>query len=261
MIVDCHTHIFESGRGGPFDLPGGADDLVREMDAHLVDASIVLPTPGSATNEFVQRECSRYPGRLIAFYNPDFKKPKKTVRLMESFFKTHGFKGLKIHPRLQGVTVEDSVVGEVLAWAQEHNVVVLFDVFMWGPTLDNLALHPMAYHRVAQTFPRLNMILAHAGGYKLHEAFMVAKSNSNVYLDISFTPVYFQGSSLAADCALLCTRLPAGRVMFGSDFPFVKYKDSLTAVDQLLAGCGTAISSEVMGNAVATLLNLKSGSL
>jgi predicted TIM-barrel fold metal-dependent hydrolase len=256
MIVDCHTHIFESGRGGPFDLPCGVDDLLREMDANGVDASIVLPTPGSATNEFVQRECSRYPGRLIPFYNPDFRKPKKTVRLMDSFYKTHGFRGLKIHPRLQGVTVEDSVVGEVLAWAQEHGVVVLFDVFMWGPTLDNLALHPMAYHRVAQTFPKLKMILAHAGGYKLHEAFMVAKSNLNVYLDISFTPVYFQGSSLAADCALLCSRLPAGRVIYGSDFPFVQYTDALGAARKVLEGRDTTIVSEVMGTAVARLLAL-----
>jgi predicted TIM-barrel fold metal-dependent hydrolase len=256
MIVDCHTHIFEAGSGGPFNLPSRGDDLVREMDAHGVDVSVVLPTPDSATNEFVQSECARWPDRLVPFYNPDFREPAKTVAVMESFYNSYGPKGLKIHPRLQGVTVEDSVVKEVLTWADERGVVVLFDVFMWGETVDNLLLHPLAYHKVAQSFPSLKMILAHAGGYKQHEAFIVAKSNPNVYLDLSLSPVYFKGSSLASDCTMLCTRLPAGRVIYGSDFPFVWSADSLAAVRKILADCSEEISREVMGLAMARLLEL-----
>jgi predicted TIM-barrel fold metal-dependent hydrolase len=259
MIVDCHTHIFEAGRGGPFNLPCGADDLVREMDAHGVDVSVVLPLPGVASNEFVQRECARHPGRLTPLYNPEFDVMNETLRKMETFFGSYAPKGLKIHPRNQGVSVNDSVVAEVLHWAAEKALPVLFDVFPWGKSLDNLALHPLAYHQVAQKFPNLKLILAHAGGYKLMEAFMVAKSNVNVFLDISFTPLYFTGSSLAADCGFLCRRLPAGRVLYGSDFPSVHFGDSLEAARQLLANAGDLIATETMGTAAARVFGLTQG--
>jgi uncharacterized protein len=256
MIVDCHTHIFEAGRGGPFDLPCSADDLVREMDAHGVDVSLVLPLSGVASNEFVQQECTRHPGRLTPLYNPDFESANETLRKMEAFFGSYGPKGLKIHPRNQGISVSDSRVVEVLQWAAEKAVPVLFDVFPWGKSLDNLALHPLAYHEVAQKIPNLRLILAHAGGYKLLEAFMVAKSNPNVFLDISFTPTYFSESSVVTDCAFLCRRLPAGRVLYGSDFPSVRFGDGLHAARQLLTDAGSQITDEVMGTAAARLFKL-----
>lgn len=257
MIVDCHTHIFETGRGGPFNLPSSADDLVREMDAHGVDISIVLPLPGVATNEFVQRECARHPGRLAPLYNPEFGEPNETLRKMVAFFDSYAPKGLKIHPRNQGVSVEDEVVIKVLQWADEKGLPVLFDVFPWGKSLDNMALHPLAYHRVAQKLPNLKLILAHAGGYKLTEAYMVAKSNPNVFLDISFTPLYFKGSSLVSDCGVVCGLLPPGRVLYGSDFPSVRYGDSLEAARNLLTNIGDQIIAEIMGNAAARMFELR----
>jgi predicted TIM-barrel fold metal-dependent hydrolase len=259
MIVDCHTHIFEAGRGGPFNLPCSADDLVREMDAHGVDVSVVLPLPGVASNEFVQRECARHPKRLTPLYNPEFDATNETLQKMEAFFGSYAPKGLKIHPRNQGVSVNDSVVLEVLHWAAEKALPVLFDVFPWGESLDNLALHPLAYHQVAQKFPNLKLILAHAGGYKLMEGFMVAKSNANVFLDISFTPLYFHQSSLAADCAFLCRRLPVSRVLYGSDFPSVRFSESLDAARQLLASASAEITDETMGKAAARVFGLTQG--
>src|SRR5713226_1905548 len=98
MTIDSHTHVFEAGHGGPFGLPCSADDLVRQMDAHGVDCSVVLPLPGVATNEFVQRVCSRSAGRLIGLYNPEFDVPGETITKMEAFFRMHSPKGLKIHP-------------------------------------------------------------------------------------------------------------------------------------------------------------------
>lgn len=256
MIVDCHTHIFEAGRGGPSNLSCSADDLVREMDTNGVDVSIVLPLPGVASNEFAQRECARHADRLIALYNPEFDAENGTLRKMEAFFGCYSPKGLKIHPRNQGVTVNEGRVVEVLHWAAEKNVPVLFDVFPWGRFLDDLALHPLAYHQIAQKVPKLKLILAHAGGYKLIEAFMVAKSNSNVFLDLSFTPTYFKGSSLEDDCGFLCRRLPAGRVLYGSDFPHVGFADSLQTARQLLIGSDEAIATEIMGSAAARLFGI-----
>jgi hypothetical protein len=253
MIIDCHTHIFEQGRGGPLDLPAGADDLVRAMDENGVDLSIVLPLPDVATNEFVQDACARHPGRLIGLYTPEFGKPAETLTLMQSFLANHDVRGLKIHPRHQHIRTDTPVVREVLALAQERNLAVLFDVFPWGPDLDDLGIHPNAYHRLAQEMPDLRMVLAHAGGYKVTEAFLVAKSNPNVYLDISFTPIYFKGSSVANDIRFICGRLPAGRVLYGSDFPHVPMRESINSAGRMASDLDAQSRDELFGGAAATV--------
>lgn len=255
MILDCHTHIFEAGRGGPFNLPCSADDLLVQMDEHGVDMSIVLPLPGVASNEFTHRECGRHNDRLRALYTPEFEFVDAVAR-MEAFFSRWSPPGLKIHPRHQGITVEQPGVTEVIAWAAERNLPILFDVFPFGPSLDNAATYPLAYHSVARKFPGLRMVLAHAGGFRLMDAFLVAKSNPGVYLDLSFTPVYFKGSSLADDCSFLCRRLPPGRVLYGSDFPSVPFIDSFEAASRFTEGLEEAVKREVMGDGAARLFGL-----
>jgi predicted TIM-barrel fold metal-dependent hydrolase len=256
MIVDCHTHIFEAGRGGPFNFPAGAEDLMRLMDEHGIDMSVVLPLPGVASNEFVYRECERFGDRLAPLYTPEFDAPGETVARMEAFFERFSPKGLKIHPRWQNVTVEDTPVLDVLGWAADRDVPVLFDVFAFGPSLGKMATYPIAYHNVAQKLPKLRMVLAHSGGYRVMEAFLVAKSNAGVHLDISFTPVYFKGSSVASDCGFLCQSLPAGRVLYGSDFPYIRVPDSLEAASRICACLDENARREVMGDAAARFFRL-----
>jgi uncharacterized protein len=256
MIVECHTHIFEAGVGGPFSLPASASDLVREMDAAGVERSLVLALAGMASNDFARRACAEFPGRLSLLYNPDFRDPAATLRLIEEFFDGGAPAGLKIHPRHQGVTVRDSIMLEVLHWAEERGVPALFDVFAHGPTLDDDRMGPMAYHAVAQKFPRLKLVLAHAGGFRILEAFMVAKSNPNVYLDLSFTPAYFKGSSVEIDCGFICRRLPPGRVLYGSDFPYIPFAESLEHARRAVGDLDSATSREFWGDSAARLFGL-----
>lgn len=233
MLVDSHTHIFESGHGGPFQLPASARDLVLDMDANQVDISVVLPLPGVASNQYVHEQCAQFPDRLIGLYTPEFDRASTMLDEMERFFQKYPFCGLKIHPRWQRVTVNDTKVREALEWASERSLTVLFDLFPFGDNLDDPALQPLAYHRLAQEMPSLRMILAHAGGYRVMETFLVAKSNPNIFLDISFTPVYFKGSSVFNDLTFVCNRIPAGRLLYGSDFPHVRSGDSLQAARAL----------------------------
>jgi uncharacterized protein len=256
MIVDCHTHIFEAGRGGPLQLPCSADALVRQMDEAGVDVSVVLPLPGNARNGFVQEQCARFPGRLAGLYNPEFDFPRETIGKMEAFFAEYSPPGLKIHPRLQNVRVTDAVVIDVLNWANQRSLPVLFDVFPYGQTLDDAGLHPMAYHAIAQRIPSLRMILAHAGGYRLLEAFMVAKSNPNIYLDLSFTPVYFKGSSLLGDCGFVCQRLPPGRVLYGSDFPQFRLAECLECAREFSADLDSSVKTQFFGDSAAALFGI-----
>lgn len=256
MIVDAHTHIAEAGRHGPFGLDASADALVRAMDDAGVDVSIVLPLPGVASNEFVQREAARHPARLVPLYCPDFTVPGETLNKLDRAAQRQRLHGLKIHPRVQGVVPTDPVVREVFAWASEQGVTTLVDVFPWGPSLDDERIHPLAYHRVAIEFPRLKLVLAHAGGYKVLEAFLVAKANPNVFLDLSLTFAYFRDTSVATDLAFAAGRLPAGRVLYGSDFPDVRFADYLTTVREQTAGLDAGRADALFGGTARSLYQL-----
>ena len=256
MIVDAHTHIAEAGRHGPFDLEATAEALVREMDAAGVDVSVVIPLPGVASNEFVYRETARFPSRLAPLYCPDFRVPGETLAKLDRFAGAHPVHGLKIHPRVQGVTADDPVVRDVLAWASEHRVTTVVDLFPWGSSLDDARIHPLAYHRVANEFSNLKLVLAHAGGYKVLETFMVAKANPNVFLDLSLTFAYFRNTSVATDLAFAAGRLPAGRVLYGSDFPDVHFEDYLRTVREHTAQLDPARTHALFGDAARSLFQL-----
>lgn len=75
-IIDFHTHIGRVGKEPTVTLD--AADLVRKMDRHGIEMSVVLPLHDSpcgwylsCTTEDVIRETNRFPGRLIPFCQID----------------------------------------------------------------------------------------------------------------------------------------------------------------------------------------------
>jgi predicted TIM-barrel fold metal-dependent hydrolase len=212
--------------------------------------------PGVATNEFVARECRRFPDRLALVYTPDFATGGDPIAAMERFCENAAPHALKIHPRLQGVTVSDPRVVSVLGWASSRSLPVIFDVFPWGAKLQDPEIRPLAYHQIAQQLPELKLVLAHAGGAYLIDAFMVAKSNPNVFLEFSFTPIYFRGSSIERDCTFVCARLPEGRVVYGSDFPNVRLSESLVHARSWMATADEKSQVAFFGQAAKILYSL-----
>jgi predicted TIM-barrel fold metal-dependent hydrolase len=218
MIVDAHTHIYEYPDRYTR-RPAGTGDLLREMDDAGVDVSIVIPLPEVASNEYVQQACAAHPDRLVALYTPDFSRPSETIEKMKHHFAHHPAHGIKIHPRLQGVNFQQPIVQEVTAWIAEQSIPLLIDCFYSGPTLNDERLHPAAYLEVARRHPKLPIILAHSGGHKTLDAFLVAKANPNVLLESSLTLSYFPETSIERDLVFAINHFWPGRTLYGSDFP------------------------------------------
>jgi predicted TIM-barrel fold metal-dependent hydrolase len=236
MIVDAHTHVFADPKQNPYPRPGSIDDLVRDLDASGIGAAVVIPLPGWAANEYVWEQCARFPGRLLPLYTPDFGEPARITDALEAFFRDREPHGLKIHPRMQKVAPGDPAVAQVMRWADEHDVPVVFDCFPFGDDVDDQRLWPLTYHRLAREFSGVTIVLAHSGGFRALDAFMVAKANANVVLDVSLTLRYFPDTSVERDLAFVCRRLPAGRVMYGSDFPNIGIDESLRTAQEKLTG-------------------------
>ena len=56
---------------------------------------------------------------------------------------------------------------------------------------------------------------------------MILKANANIHVDLSFSPLYFEGSSVQQDLACLVRKADPRRVLFGSDFPEVSLRGSV----------------------------------
>src|SRR5262249_27931247 len=121
-------------------------------------------------NEWVARYCSAAPDRLIPFgsVNPRFTTAPadETERILDL-----GIRGLKIHPPHQLFDVNDyrtggagGGIGEAFRGAEERRCPVMIhpgtSVF---PGARNAHADPMPADDVGVDFPRLDVILAHAG--------------------------------------------------------------------------------------------------
>jgi predicted TIM-barrel fold metal-dependent hydrolase len=86
----------------------------------------------------------------------------------------------------------------------------------------------------------------------------MARSRENVYLDLSHTLHYYQGSSVEADLRFLVRRLDR-RLLFGSDFPECPVGTALRLLDSMLVVLSEDRRSAVRGHTWARILN-RSGS-
>jgi predicted TIM-barrel fold metal-dependent hydrolase len=78
------------------------------------------------------------------------------------------------------------------------------------------------------------VILTHGGGPRILDAVASADVLSNVYLDASFSLMYWEGSSLIKDYAFGYRKLGADRWLWGSDRPYVKQLNSFKRASNFL---------------------------
>ena len=188
-------------------------------------------------NDWCARYASSAPDRLIPFgsVNPRFTKDaaSETRRVLDL-----GIRALKIHPPHQLFNVNDyrtggagAGIGEVLQVAEERNVPVMIhtgtSVF---PGARNVYADPMPADDVGVDFPKLRVILAHAGR-PLHgdTALFLLRRHPNFFFDLSGIPP---------------KRLPryvprlaevADRCLWGSDWPSPGVTDVRKNVEDFLA--------------------------
>jgi predicted TIM-barrel fold metal-dependent hydrolase len=187
-------------------------------------------------NDWCARYCASAPDRLIPFgsVNPRFTKvpADETHRILDL-----GIRGIKIHPPHQLFDVNDyrtggpgAGIGEVFRVAEERGIPVMIhtgtSVF---PGARNVYADPMPADDVGVDFPKLTVILAHAGR-PLHgeAARFLVRRHLNFFLDLSGIP--------PARLSHYVPRLAeiAGRCLWGSDWPSPGVADLRKNVEEFL---------------------------
>jgi len=206
-IIDAHMHLGE-------DLLFLTDDseqmLLEVMDRHGVDAQLVMPgivaRDQKKAHERIRRFADAHPGRAwgIACFNP-LMDDGEFRALVRWAVKDLTFKGVKVHPYAFCTAPTHPAVQKIFELAQELDIVVMIHTGNGLP----IAL-PTAAIPVARKYPKVRIVLAHAGGGMFGaDAIVAAQECPNIYLETSWVTVY--------DLKAMVETLGAKRVMFGTD--------------------------------------------
>ena len=218
MIIDAHTHIHPDPKGFGEKYDASLESLISSIENSDVDKAILLPISPLVSNEFIAESCKKYQDKLIGFASVDpldSESPDKLTKDVKKF----NLKGLKLHPRMQNFSLADPNILPVLQRASDLGLPMVIDAFPYSSNVLIKDTLPLLIDELAHKIPNGKFIIAHMGGYRLWDGLFVAKGHKNVYLDISYTLLYFQGSSIANDIKFIIKKAGANKCIYGSDHP------------------------------------------
>ena len=193
------------------------DGTTRTCDEHVetlaaVDGrSVIFPfcvTSGyEAENRRVVEECRSHPDTLVPFARLD---PRVTTARDAAAALADGAKGFKLHPRGEDFRLDHPGVEAIAAVAAEARAPVLIHagvgVGSFGRTITDLAQR----HRDCP------IVLAHAAISDLCWLWREVPAHPNLFFDTSWWS--------ASDLIALFSLVPPGRILFGSDAPYMDFE-------------------------------------
>jgi predicted TIM-barrel fold metal-dependent hydrolase len=267
MIVDCHTHIWQSpdqlglvdlgdvpraGRARPArstalarrswrSIPA-ADPDYHWAQAGSVDKSIVLGfksryLQAEIPNRLVADYIKRDPDKLIGFAGID---PTDGDAVAELRTAKNELKlvGVTFSPANQDFHPSDTRAQDVYAEAETLGMPILFHPVGQYTEQSKLEFaRPYLLDEVARTFPRLRLVIAQMGQPWIDETICLLGKFPNVFADVSgllSRPWSAYSALVNANQAGVIDKL-----LFGSDFPYTSATDcieSLYNLNQLAQG-------------------------
>ena len=132
-----------------------------------------------------------------------------------------GLKGIKIHPDIQGVDIDDN---RLLALYEIIEGKMPLYLHMGDDRPQYRYSEAKKLLKVLKMFPKLEVVAAHLGGYKAwDDAIEYLAGLENVWFDTS--SALWAMSAERAD--YIISKLGTERMMFGTDYPTVTAKDEL----------------------------------
>ena len=203
----------EQARNGTASL----QNMQASMNANGVDRIWVLPILPRVGFEEVLA-ASKLEPRIVPFTGIDFALGEAAADKALADAKK-GAGGLKVHPILQQRPMDDEIIVSVLEAWEETGKPVIFHTYSYH------YYHPeesymnkpeygdnTGFVKLAERFPKLTMIAAHAGGPFDFDQILEGKDLPNLYVDVSFQPGEVIEKFIKA--------FGPERVMLGSDWPW-----------------------------------------
>ena len=239
-IIDIHTHIYPDAIAAKAKVAlekfyectceglGTVDDLAESSKIAGVGGMLML---SSATNAHQVRKVNEFAkASLDSMLERGFEAAAFGAihQDCEDFaveldrMKELGLTGIKIHPDIQGVNIDDSKMYELYSLAEG-----VFPIYLHMG--DNRPQYRFSETqrllKVMKDFPHLKVIAAHLGGYKAwDEAHLLAdQGGENIMFDTS-SALWAMTTERANE---LISILGTERVMFGTDYPVMHAENEL----------------------------------
>jgi uncharacterized protein len=260
-IIDVHTHVWPD-RAAERALAQSIDDLdhfgdgklsglERSMRAAGIDRAVCL---GVAITPDQVQKANRFLGtlrrdRFVGFGSVHAGlSPEENVASLRD----NGLLAAKIHPLFQGYGLDDPGLLATLEQL-EGEFAVIIHVGAGKDPATNRGCTPQLLAALVETFPRLDVIACHFGGYRMIDEARDTVIGLPVYVDTSWPPTV---SALGRDRlrALIEEHGPE-RVLFGSDWPMASQAGEV-AVIRALGLTDDRVAAILGGNAERLLARL-----
>jgi hypothetical protein len=203
-LFDAHTHL---GEHDPDGMRQSVDELLgglRDADARGCFVFPMHEPDGyPPANDMVLAAAARSDGLLVPFcrVNPDDGAVAEAERSLAA-----GARGIKLHPRAEGFTLDHPDVRRLVALVDERSMPMLIHAGRGIPALGSHAVE------LAREFPNARIILAHAGICDLAWIWRAAADLPNLFFDTAWW--------MPADLTTLFSLVPPGQILFASDAPY-----------------------------------------
>ncbi len=222
--------------------PWKTDTLLQEMErcaihGALIYAHVAAETHPDVGNPIVTELCRKH-DRLhpcwvgLPHHTGEFPSPDKLVAQMEAA----GVRALKLYPRVFQFPVDDLSLGPLLGTLEEAGILLIIDRGQEGHP--NVQISWPELRWVAETYPRLNILLHGVRWEATRELTPLAQHCANIHFEFSS----YQGNRMLE---YWCRKIGAERLLFGTEAlekslgaarAYVDYSELTTAQRDAIAG-------------------------
>ncbi len=193
------------------------ENMQRSLDEAGIDYTVCLPIAPYVTFEDLVKAREK-DARILPFTSIDFTRDYDIGAQIEADM-AQGAVGLKLHPIIQAVPLDDSRVIEALQACSRLKLPVLIhsgvsSYYLGKEKSRNVPSNGRIIHidKAVRSFPHVNFIIGHAGLFQVKEVCQRMNGLPNVWVDTSFQS--------PGTIVKLMKVFGHDRVMYASDWPF-----------------------------------------
>ncbi len=249
-FFDSLTHVTTDGRWfGEQAQDASLSTLLSQMGATGCERAMLVSIAGYVDNSAILSAAQAHPERFvpIAGVDPSLLATTRRVEAQLKSLKAQGFKGIKLHPRLNDYDPLSAKCQAAIDAAGDLGLTVLLDTLFRRRGLATRHAPDVIDH-LAAAFPHTRMLLLHGTGPTMMELYEIVRAYDHLRLDLSFTMMRYRGNDrLDADMNFLF-KTTDQLVTVGSDFPEYSLAATLERFQQLSAGVGADRLANILWN-------------
>ncbi len=224
FAIDCHVHVYMKrlapravkGVGDFYNVKMSCSGVTEELSEiaknspikkFVINSVALSPKAVPKLNDFVAEECRKNSDLIgLGTLHPDMENINEEIERIISL----GLKGIKLHPDTQQFDADCEGAMKIYE-AIEGRLPLLIHSGDYRYEYS----HPRRIAKIADSFPKLELVAAHLGGWSIFEEAVPYMKDRSCYMDISSVMPFVKPERVFE----LIKMYGADRLMFGSDFP------------------------------------------